>query len=374
MRSPFPFPMRKDDFMDISKIDRNFSTASATERDTVFYSAKEAPFAVYGFSDSLCGGDFIRMPDSVAQTVSAGVAALSRNTAGGRLRFSTDSARITIRCRLSAIAKMSHMPLISSAGFDLYLDNPQDGSSRFCGAFKPPMDMTDGFEATVSLNSRILRSFTLNFPSYSNVDRLEIGLESNANLTAGQPYLPIHPIVYYGSSITQGACASRPGNAYPNIICRRNRIDFLNFGFSGSAKGEEAMARHLASLKMSVFVSDYDHNASPEKLDATHARLYHIIREAHPDIPYVIVTMPDFYKQSYEINQLRRDICYRTYIDALHAGDQNISFIDGGSLFGGQDEDACTVDMTHPNDYGMLLMANRIGAELNRIRDKQMLC
>lgn len=360
--------------MDISRIDRNFAAEATPEGDTVFYSAKAEPFTVYGFSEYQRTGRFERLPAEVAQTVSSNVAILAQNAAGGRLRFSTDSSRITVRCRLSGVAKMPHMPLSGSVGFDLYIDHPQDGGSRFYGAFIPPFDVTDGFSATVWFNRRQMRFLTLNFPSYSNVEELEIGLEPDAALGAGCGYLPIDPIVYYGSSITQGACASRPGNAYQNIISRRNRVDFLNFGFSGSAKGEEPMARYLAGLKMSVFVSDYDHNSSTDRLAETHERLYRIIRESHPDVPYVIVTKPDLFKREYEVNRQRRDICFRTYTEALRAGDKNVTFVDGGSLFAGRDEDACTVDTTHPNDYGMVLMADRIGAELNRILYRQLMC
>ncbi len=355
--------------MDIGKIDRNLAVPSLkADDDAVFYSAKAEPFDGYGFYDFRGEPGFRRMPDDVARSVSRGVASLYRKTAGGRLRFTTDSSFIILRCRMSGISKMVHMPLISSAGFDLYIDCPEDGSSRFYDVFRPTMDMTDGFEAKVTFGHRKIRSLTLNFPSYSNVDELLVGLEPDAVLSGGSPYLPVKPIVYYGSSITQGACASRPGNAYQNIICRRNRTDYINLGFAGSAKGEATMAHYLAGLEMSAFVSDYDHNATLDTLTVTHSALYRTIRENHPDIPYVIVTMPDLHKRDYDVNQRRRDICYGTYIEALRAGDRNISFVDGGSLFAGANEDCCTVDTIHPNDYGMLMMADRIGAELDWIR------
>ena len=113
------------------------------------------------------------------------------------------------------------MPLCSSAGFDLYVDSPEDKVSRFYNVFKPYIGMDDGYTSEINFSSKKLRYLTVNFPSYSNVSALYIGICEGARLEHGLKYRNVLPIVYYGSSITQGACSSRPGNAFANIISRR---------------------------------------------------------------------------------------------------------------------------------------------------------
>ena len=75
---------------DISKIDKNFAIKTSIEKDDiVFYDADEEPFKVYGvFREN---GRYTRMPADVAKKVSEGVYLLHTNTAGGRVRFTTNS-------------------------------------------------------------------------------------------------------------------------------------------------------------------------------------------------------------------------------------------------------------------------------------------
>ena len=96
----------------------------------------------------------------------------------------------------------------------------------------------------------------IHFPLYDNVDELWIGIEKNATLQEGGQYRSLAPVIYYGSSITQGGCASRPGNAYPAIISRQLNCDFRNLGFSGSSRGEQISAQYIAEQPMCVFVMD----------------------------------------------------------------------------------------------------------------------
>lgn len=356
--------------LNIEKIDHNLKVEPAVgEKDVVFYDAKNEPFDLYGFYMPQIEPEFKRLPDGVAKNVSQGVASLYKNTAGGRVRFCTDSRYIAIKVEFSHFSHMSHMPLLSSAGFDIYLDCPQSGTNRFYDVFKPAASMKDGFESKIVFGDRKLRYVTINFPSYSSVTSLKIGLQQGATVGHGLLYRNMLPIVYYGSSITQGACSSRPGNAFANIISRRTNTDFLNLGFSGSARGEEAIAQYIAMLPMSVFVSDFDHNHNnADELQKLHWRLYEIIREKNPDLPYLILSRPDFNKRSYgSISVPCRDAIYENYRRARSIGDKNVYFIDGSSIFRNANEDMCTVDTTHPNDYGFHLMADAIECELRWI-------
>lgn len=336
--------------------------------DCEFYDVREEPFAVYGLYKYREESDFKRLPDNVAEATSKGVAHLAYNTAGGRLRFSTDSDKIVIKADMPKGVYHSHkMSLIACGGFDLYVDDAESGLSRFHKIFLPQADFTDVYQAEVKFPTKKLRYITIHFPSYAAVKDLYVGIKKDAVIGKGLPYRDIAPIVYYGSSITQGANASRPGNNYENIVCRRTGIDYINLGFSGNGKGEDAIVEYMKTLKMSAFVSDYDHNAPcVEHLQNTHLKLYKAIREVYPDIPYFMLSRPDFDSGSYDDNILRRDVVIDTYRYAREHGDRNVYYIDGASIFRGPYEDQCTVDGTHPNDLGFALMADAILAEFKR--------
>ena len=351
--------------MDISKIDRNFKIENNIgEADVAFYDVRQEPFELYGLYEPRQTAVFQRLPDEIGQNVSPGVAWLYQDTAGGRVRFCTDSRYVAIKVVTPSICHMSHMPLSGSSGFDLYLDDPITESSLYVGAYRPTTEKQESYEGKVVFKNRKMRYFTMNFPTYNHVNQLYIGLQEDATVAKGMPYKSVAPIMYYGSSITQGGCSARPGNAYQAIISRRMNMDFLNLGFSGNGKAEEMMIDYLAQLKMSVFVSDYDHNAPDvEHLKNTHCKLYERIRAAHPDIPYIMLSRPDYLRDISDGNE-RRDVIIDTFRYARAQGDKNVYFIDGESLFRGPYANLCTVDGCHPTDMGFALMADAIEHEL----------
>ena len=350
--------------------DKNLQVATSIgDIDFSFFSVRKPPFAIYGLYRPLEEPEFKRIPDEITKPISDALFSLGRASAGGRVRFSTDSKHIAIRAEYDKLGRMSHVPLTGSAGFDLYVDDPLTGTSRYCKTFVPPYEMQDGYESAISFNESKMRHFTIHFPGYSNVKNLFVGVAPNARLEEGLPYLDIAPIVYYGSSITQSGCVSRPGNSYQNIITQHLGIDHINLGFSGNGKAEESVARYMADLEMSVFVSDYDHNApNPEYLRNTHKRLYEIIREKHPDTPYLIISKPDFRSvNSQNLNIERREIIVDTYRYARANGDTNVYYIDGSTFFRGPYQEMTTVDGCHPNDLGFALMAEKIEGKLRTI-------
>ena len=194
--------------------------------------------------------------------------------------------------------------------------------------------------------------YVLNFPLYNEVCKLYIGIRRGSQLLPPkEAYSNDRPVIFYGSSITQGGCASRAGTCYQNHLSRALNMDYVNLGFSGNGRGEDAMIDYLASLEMSAFISDYDHNApTPEHLAATHEKLYLAVRRAHPDIPYVMITRPNFLNREGDVGS--RLVVMNTYRNAIAAGDRNVYYLDGASLFAGDEWDACTVDGVHPNDLG----------------------
>ena len=132
------------------------------------------------------------------------------------------------------------------------------------------------------------------------------------------------------------------------------------------------MRKYLASLEMSAFVSDYDHNATTDVLRATHKKLYDAIRASHPDIPYIMLSRPDPFRITAafgdsEQSNIRRHIILDTFHEAVANGDRNVFFVDGESLFRGPFEADCTVDGTHPNDLGFMYMADALIAVFKRL-------
>ncbi len=344
----------------IEDADKNFAVSGAAAGTGDWRSTQEPPFEIRGvfFED----GKFRRIPEALASQVNQGVFLLHANTAGGRVRFATDSPVISIHAELPYVARMPHFALTASAGFDLYADN------EYRGTFIPPQEMTSNYESTLCFPDAKLRQITIHFPLYSDVSGLWIRLENGASLLPPAPYADMPPAVYYGSSITQGGCASRPGLAYQNIVSRRLNVDHVNLGFSGSAKGEQVMAEYIAELDMSVFVLDYDHNAeSAALLAATHEPFYKTIRKAHPDIPILMLSRPKF--TLYAEEEERLSVIRATYDAARAAGDENVYLLTGKDLMALAGNEG-TVDGCHPNDLGFFSMAKAVGDVLEPLLKK----
>ena len=360
---------------DIASVDKNLAVASKVNApDLKLYDVRKAPFQIYGLYDPQNEDVFKRMPTEVAETVNKEVAdGLHRHTAGGRVRFSTNSPYVVIKCVMPKITRFHHMPMTGTTGFDLYIDSPDGRESLYYRTFVPPAGIEDGYESKLTFLEGGTHYVTINFPLYNRLNELYVGVAEGSSLGEGAPYRDIPPVVYYGSSITQGGCASRPGNAYQAMIARALQVDFINLGFSGSGKAEDTMVEYMADLKMSAFVCDYDHNAPDvEYLRATHQKMYDRIREKHPTIPYVMISRPDYFPNEKE-SIARRQVVVDTYHYAIGKGDQNVYYIDGASIFRGPFEDCCTVDGCHPNDLGFSKMAEAIYPILCRaLRDGKM--
>ena len=345
----------------IDELDLNMAvTTRLDDAEIRWIDAHDAPFVLGGFTEpQLKNEPFRRLPKDVAEATSEGVAALSLNTAGGRIRFKTDSPYVAVHAEMANICRMDHMAFTGIYGFDLY--QRIDETETYIGTFRPSVGMAQGFESKLMLRGEGMKEITVNFPLYNGVDKLFIGVKDGSSIAAPRQYAHPVPVVYYGSSITQGGCASRPGNSYQALISRRLDCDHINLGFSGNAKGEEAIVNYMAQINMSVFVCDYDHNApTVEHLQATHLPLYRAIRKAQPELPIIFVTKPDH--QHEPETELRRQVVLNTYNTAIAEGDKHVAFIDGATLFEGEMADSCTVDTCHPNDLGFYRMSQKIGA------------
>ena len=199
----------------------------------------------------------------------------------------------------------------------------------------------------------------------NDVKKLTVGLSHGATLKKAAPYEKEVPILFYGSSITQGGCASRPGNSYESRVSRALSAEFINLGFSGSCRAEEEMAHYIKTLDMSAFVFDYDHNSrNPEYLASTHQKFFKLVREAKPELPILILSRPEAVLKGSAL--VSKEIIEKTFTDAKAEGDQNVYFLDGPKLMKLAGTDG-TVDGCHPNDLGFYSMAEAVIAVLRPV-------
>jgi len=352
--------------MKIEEIDKNFKAVERSGSVMQEITLPSDRVDLYGVYYEPSEGRFRRLPNYVAEKVNDGVKNLATNTAGGRIRFATNSSALEIEVGFNGMTRFSHMPLTGSGGVSLV---EEDGEkSYFVGIFRPDWNKPTGYSGRINLRGG-MRYYTLYFPLYNDVDSLTLYVDEGAELYHGLPYRDEKPILYYGSSITQGGCASRPDTCYQAHIAKWNNIDFINLGFSGSARGESAMADYLASIPCSLFVCDYDHNApSAEHLNNTHYALYERFREAQPDTPVLFVTKPDC---DYDKNaDDRRKVIRASFSKAKASGDDKVYFLDGKLFYGRGDRTIYAVDGCHPTDHGFYRMAKRIYAEMIKINPK----
>lgn len=355
--------------MKLEEVDKNFSFESALDKEgLVFYDVRKvAAFTFHGLYEPHDETQpFHRMPIDVAKSVSQGVNFLNFWTAGGRVCFATNSPYIAVRCETrESIAVSTLMSLGNRAGFDLY-EVKENGEQVFCNTLiaAPERVGQIGFEAVKDLpkDGRV-RRYILNFPCYGSVKNLAIGLHEDAVLEKGASYRYEKPVIFYGSSITQGGSASRPGMTYQAHLGKEFGFDYVNLGFSGNAKGEDPMIDYLASLDPLIFVCDYDANApTAEHLKATLPKLYKAFRRAHPNTPYVFISYPGEYPGR-EKNGVVRNIA----LEAIEGGDQNAYFVEGERIFDGPFAKDCTGDNCHPNDLGFFRMYENIAKTFREI-------
>ena len=324
----------------------------------VFYDIDDTPFRIHGVFRE--GTRYVRMPTAVAKTVSDGVGNLCAHTTGGRVRFITDSPYIAISIRVPSFSRFPFFPLSGTVGCDLY------GGTRYFGTLFPPLDVVNAYESVVDIHDPAEREYTVNMPLYSVVEKLYIGIKEGSVLRAAPDYAVTKPIVYYGSSITHGGCATRPGCNYENTIGRMIDCDYINLGFAGCARGEEEIARYIAGLDMTAFVYDYDHNApTPEHYRETHERMFRIIREAQPTLPIIMMTRPKYHLNEEERERI--NIMLTTYANAIAAGDRNVYCIRGPQLLSEDIRENALVDNCHPTDGGFTSIAKVLGGHLREI-------
>ncbi len=351
----------------IEELDKNFK-AQELKGGFLYRDVYACENVVIG---GLWPGTYCRIdPAYLPKIPSEGVRSLAENTAGGTVRFKVRGRRFAVRMRITLAWDMSHMPRSGSNGLDIYVGK---GKERyFYTGFRANSAADRLVEGEVILPEGE-EEVLIHLPLYNGVEQLELGFPEGVSPEAPASYAYEKPIFYYGSSITQGGCASRPGNCYSAMISRMLDCGQWNLGFSGNGKGEQEVARWIAEQPMTAFVYDYDHNAdSLEYLRATHRPFLETIWKGQPELPVLMVSKPDYFNRSGdwhlppEENGLRRDTVMETYLWAKKEG-YRVAFVDGHTLFDGPMARDCTVDGCHPNDLGFYRMAMKIAPVLERL-------
>ena len=356
--------------IEIEKLDPNMTLEKADSKGVAWLDPRTAPFRLVGFP--WIGEDKIyrRLPVKPEWEIRAAVDSLANSTAGGQIQFQSDSPKILIRVKLRQPSGMYHMPATGQSGFDLYVG--QAGKQLYAGTTRFAASAKD-YETTLFTGTKVNRHFTLNFPLYNGVESVEIGVMAGSAVIPPEPYEHEGRIVVYGTSITQGGCAARPGMAYPNILSRRVNAEFINLGFSGNGRGEPALAKLISQIeRKQLIVLDYEANAG-ESIRETLGPFIDILRAADPKIPILVISKIRYAGELHSAGQLKSAQARAQFQDDLvkarqAAGDSNIHFLDGGSLLGEHPDD-CTVDGVHlhPTDLGFINMATAIEPVIQRI-------
>lgn len=363
----------------LSQIDKALTVNSDIEKEDIeWYDIRRGTFDIYGLYNPTEEGEFKRMPISVAEKVNLGVHNRAYNTAGGRVRFTTDSPYLAIKAEYSRLETSPTFALSGMAGIDIY--TYKNGEFSFFHEIAPDFTDARGFERLVEFGENAIgygrspaethekTEYVLTLPSYCSLTNLYIGIKKGSMLEHGSDYKIKTPIVYYGSSITQGGCASRPSLSYTDIISRRFNADYINLGFSGSAHGEPIIFDYIAGLDMSVFVYDFDYNTDANGLKARHYNGYKTVREKNPDLPIIIMGHPNFRNEKWNFDRMAA--LDETYRRATENGDKNVYYIRTPELFGELGTAFCSVDGIHPNDTGFYKMSEKLGAVLEKILEK----
>ena len=301
---------------------------------------------------------FDRFPAKAEGKVTQAVWNLSRHSAGMMVRFKTDATTIRAKWKLSsARLGMPHMPPSGVSGLDLYARDAK-GQWRWAAATKPNKQ-----EMAATLLSGIapgMREYALYLPLYNGTESLEIGVPNGAKFESLAPR-KAKPLVFYGTSITHGACASRPGLAHPAILGRRLEIPVINIGFSGNGRMHEEVGDLMVELDAACYVIDCLPNLKPAAVTERCVPLVKQLRKARPDTPIVLVEDRRFANSwilpaKSKFHDDNQAALQKAYEELQAAGVKQLYYLAGDLLLG--DDTEGTTDGSHPNDLGFFRQAD----------------
>jgi lysophospholipase L1-like esterase len=317
-----------------------------------------------GFDDT--ENYFDRLPARAKGIVRREVWNLSRDSSGMSVHFETDAEAIYIRYALiSETLAMAHMPATGVSGVDLYA--MFDGHWRWIATHLPKEPAIEA--ALIQHLPKQMRRYHINLPLYNGVKIFEIGVPRGSSFIPTPPRTN-KPILFYGTSITQGGCASRPGMAFPAILGRRLDRPILNFGFSGNGRMEIEVAKFFAELDPAIYILDCMANMGTVPVTQRTEAVVRLLRDARPATPILLLEerlSPDAaILPQREKSHIERCAELRAAYDNLTtAGVKNLHYRKGDDLIGTDGE--ATVDGSHPTDLGMQRYADALEGDLKRI-------
>jgi lysophospholipase L1-like esterase len=305
-----------------------------------------------------------RLPAKAESVVRAPVWNLAQDSAGLSYRFVSDADSIRARWKLRKAERlaMPHMPATGVSGLDLYVRDA--GEWKWLGQGRPENADTNEKFLARGLRKGEKREYLLYLPLYNGVHSVEIGVPTGAVFEpAPDRYRERKPVVFYGTSILQGGCASRPGMAYPSIVGRKLDWPIVNLGFSGNGKTEPEMAQVLAELEPAAYVLDSLPNLEVAQVKERVEPFIAALRAKHPQTPIVLVENVNYTDTGFIESRRSKVAEANTYLRKLYdrlkaAGDHRLAYVHASHLLGGDGED--TVDGTHPTDLGFMRMAEGI--------------
>ena len=338
---------------------------SPAASDRQFIAFPDPRLAVYGLP--WFGEDtpvLRRLPARLKSTFRDAVWSLAQSPSGGRLRFRTDSATLGLTAENPGFSNMHHMASVGENGFDLYVDR------RYVGSAWPDSQGRIAAEWRLGPAGR-MRDITLHLPLYKPVTIRGVTLDRDAACQPATPYRIRKPVVYYGSSITQGGCASNPGGTCPALLERRLDADFVNLGFSGNGLGDPAVAAAIAELDPSAIVLDFWANPPAEQYAATLPPFVATLRARHPSVP-ILITTPFYFPaeatnpQVASTQRAKRQTAATFVKQRRAAGDRHLVLVDGLKMLNADQTDGL-VDGVHCNSLGFFYNARGLEPALRRV-------
>lgn len=340
------------------------------DAQTVYYDADQ--FQLIGKVTEQTETRYERLPAYLKGTCRPPVWQLGKNSSGLAIRFRTNSTSISAKWELLQNNRMNHMTDTGIKGLDLYAWEGDHWQPVKAGL---PGGKTNELTIITNMTPQE-REYMMFLPLYDGITSLSIGIDSTAYIE--DPSLPFpdttHPIIVYGTSITQGGCASRPGMSYTNILTRKLNREVINLGFSGNGQLDYEIAELMSTRRdASMFILDFIPNVNATQLTEKTNTFFNILREANPGTPILFVEtiiFPHSYydKKTYETITEKNKLLKEEYEKIKRKGDKNIYYLACDNLIGYDGE--ATVDGIHLTDTGFARMAGKLFETINRIENK----
>lgn len=302
----------------------------------------------------LNNSDLKRITENDIVCFSEGIKQNAKYPAGKYVDIKTNADQIFINVVYKNRPYLRNMSITATSGIDVYIRNQEwDWKKTIVPKHNWNMNLVDTINFDDS-KSRVLRLY---LPPFSELEKMYILINSKFELERINENK--NKLIVYGSSISQGCAASRPGLSYVNLLSRLLDYEILNFGFSESARGEKEIINYISKKKGLVYIIEYDHNSSVKELSERHLNIYKSIRKYNNGLIIFISRLSGEISISRDEFNIRSNIIQNTINYAYSCNDSNVCYINGNTLFL-ENKELLLTDDRHPNDYGMLLIAKAI--------------